>query len=42
MCMPRNFGAKLVDGKLENKEVNKKKSVKKTKKRINQSKVEFE
>ncbi len=42
MCMPRNFGGKLIDGKVEEK---KRKSVqknKKNKKIIHQSKVDFE
>jgi len=39
MCMPRNFGGKLVDGKVEDK---KKKIVKKKKKIVHQVKVEFE
>ena len=39
MCMPRNFGGKLIDGKVEEKK--KKKAVKK-RKIIHQSKVDFE
>jgi ribosome-associated protein YbcJ (S4-like RNA binding protein) len=38
--MPRNFGSRLVDGKIEEKK--KKKISKKDKKIIHQSKVEFE
>jgi hypothetical protein len=37
--MPRNFGGKLIDGKVEKK---KKKIVKKKKKVVHQIKVEFE
>ena len=40
MCMPRNFGAKLIDGKKEVKKCKTKK--KENKKIIHQSKVEFE
>jgi len=40
MCMPRNFGSKLIDGKIEEKK--KKKVVVKKKKIIHQAKVEFE
>ena len=40
MCMPRNFGGKLIDGKIEEKK--KKKVVVKKKKIIHQAKVEFE
>jgi len=40
MCMPRNFGGKLIDGKIEKKK--KKKVVVKKKKIIHQAKVEFE
>jgi hypothetical protein len=38
--MPRNFGSKLIDGKIEEKK--KKKVVVKKKKIIHQAKVEFE
>jgi hypothetical protein len=38
--MPRNFGSKLIDGKIEEKK--KKKVVEKKKKIIHQAKVEFE
>ncbi len=41
MCMPRIFGVKLVEGKKENKK-KPVKSVKREKKIIHQSKVEFE
>ncbi len=40
MCMPRYFGAKLVDGKREVKKCVKKK--KENKKIIHQSRVDFE
>ena len=40
MCMPRNFGGKLVDGKIKEKKL--KQKPKKSKKTIHQSKVEFE
>jgi hypothetical protein len=42
MCMPRIFGNKLVDGKIEEKKFKKTKSEKKPKKQINQASVEFE
>jgi hypothetical protein len=38
--MPRNFGGKLVDGKIKEKKL--KQKPKKSKKTIHQSKVEFE
>jgi hypothetical protein len=40
--MPRIFGSKLVDGVKENKKEKVKPKQKETKKRIHQSKVEFE
>jgi hypothetical protein len=42
MCMPRNFGAKLIDGKLEEKSSKKKSKNKNDKKIIHQVNVEFE
>ena len=42
MCMPRYFGAKLVDGKKEDKKNKKCTKSKKEVKTIHQSKVDFE
>jgi hypothetical protein len=41
MCIPRIFGSKLIDGKIEEKKSKKTKNVK-SKKHINQVSVEFE
>jgi hypothetical protein len=42
MCMPRIFGSKLIDGKIEEKKSKKTTSEKKLKKHINQASVEFD
>jgi hypothetical protein len=42
MCMPRIFGSKLIDGKVEDKKTQKNRNEKKLKKHINQACVEFE
>jgi hypothetical protein len=42
MCMPRIFGSKLIDGKVEEKKVSKKYNKELKKKNINQAIVEFE
>ncbi|WP_457562748.1 hypothetical protein [Caminibacter pacificus] len=42
MCMPRIFGSKVVDGVREEKKKCKPKPKNEKKKRIHQSKVEFE